>query len=189
MAKLEGIKWALESEDQRIKFDLMTNYSDVDGVASFGRALFDGKKVSDVKAVLPDDFFKKKRKSKGGNKMLTYALAYYLSLYIVKTVERKSGNKTSRNKKDPAELAADLLNLNEKSSIWKAKNLFEIPSGAKIIVHTDPLGIIVLLDEKSILQTGDGGIIYKGQMWTWKQGDDEAKKGSGEIRLLCNTII
>ncbi|MBD9359476.1 hypothetical protein [Methylomonas fluvii] len=182
MAKLDSIKWKIESDDQRIKFDLMTNYSDQDDVTSFGQVFFDGKKACNATIVLPVAFFKKQRKKRAGNKMLAYALAYHLSKRIIQTVESNNGNAKGQFSNKATDLAAELLGLENDSSIRKARNMHKIPSDAKVIVNSEPLGIIVLLDKRGI-KISNGELIYNGRMWTWKQGDDEAIDGYGELKI------
>lgn len=183
MAKLEGIKWVLESDDKKIKLDLMTNYSSMNDVTSFGQVFFDGVKQCDVKVTLPDVLFNKPRKPRSGNKLLAYALAYYLSMIIVNTCERQNGNAKGKHSKKAENLAMELLNLNEDSSIRLGRRKHKLLGRAKIIVSTEPLGIIVLLDEKNIVESNDGGLVYKGLMWGWRQGDSEAIDGYGEIKI------
>ncbi|AEG02715.1 hypothetical protein [Methylomonas methanica] len=186
MANVEGIKWGLESDDQRIKFDLTTLYRDMNNVVSYGQVFFDGKKACDAGIALPDDVFKNPRKPRPGNKMLTYALAYYLSLIIVNTVEKKNGNMKGINSNKAKGLALELLGTECKadgSSIDKARKKYPIPREGKIHVNHDPLGIIVLLDERNIVKSNNEELIYKGIMWAWRKGDSEAKEGYGEVKI------
>lgn len=176
----KNIKWDLISDDKRIKFDMSTVYSDDDGTASFGRIMFDGKKACDAKIVLPNEVFKRQHKPRTGGKMLSYALAYYLGLYIVNTVEHKNGNKNLKNSNKATNLALELLNFNDESSIRKGRKEYPIPVGAKIIVNIEPLGIIVLLENNKI-EINDNGLSYKGRMWAWRHGDTKGVDGYGEI--------
>jgi hypothetical protein len=133
------------------------------------KEIFDGKEV-----------VKKKRKKKGNERMMAYAMAYYVAL-------RKNNSMSG----EAALEAAEWLGVKDEKSIIKAanNNKYSLPKNAVVVAYDDPLGIVALLEPNKIVMNS-GKYFYHGMVRSWKVGDKKVAEGVAALSgNACDTIV
>lgn len=172
---MKNKKWELLSQDERIKFDLMTMHKSNDYVTSTGVLLFDGKLKATCSFVTPD-IFTAPRKPKPAKRMIAYVLAYYLGLFI-----------TRGNSIKATDMVCSWLETNE-GDVRRALREHAIPKKSLVILNADPLGVIVLLEPAKVVFNGDY-MSYTGFMRAWKEGDKNALVGVATLNNMERGLI
>lgn len=167
---MKNKKWGILSDDGRIEFDLMTMRQDDKGVTSTGLLLFDGKEQGMCKITTTPDIFTTPRKPKKPVKMVAYALAYYLALGV-----KKGASNAAR------ELVSEWMGNVDHGDIRKAVSNHRPHKNAVAMVLPEPFGVIVMHDPSKI-KICDNKLSYRGLIWAWKLGDENAFIGVSSLK-------
>lgn len=174
---MKNKRWGILSDDERIKFDLITMYQDDKGVTSTGLLLFDGKKQAMCETITPPDFFTTQRKPKKPVKMVAYALAYYLALFVTR------GESNGARK-----LASEWMGNVDEADIRKAVRSYKPKKNAAMMFVAEPPGIIVMHDPGKI-RIRDNKLSYNGLLWHWKLGNKDALIGVSSLKDIESPLL